>query len=96
MSSKPLHGYIPISGEVFHIHTYRCGHAEEVDDSTYVEKAKEIGAPRIVFTDHAPFPGEPFGNRMGNAQVPEYIDSMRHLKEVYQDRIVVLCGLEVE
>ncbi len=96
MSSKPLQRYIPIPGEAFHIHTYRCGHAEEVDDAAYVGKAIEIGATRIVFTDHAPFPGDPFGNRMEIAQLPEYIDFMQHLKEVYQDRIEVLCGLEIE
>lgn len=48
------------STDIFHVHTYRCGHAEEVGDEEYVIKAIELGATGIWFTDHAPFPGDPF------------------------------------
>jgi HisJ family histidinol phosphate phosphatase len=89
-------GYHPVPGEIFHVHTKRCGHAGEETDAEYVEKAIELGAPRIVFTDHAPFPGNPFGNRMTMEQLPEYLESMRRLKSEYRDRIEVLCGLEAE
>ena len=40
----------------FHVHTYRCGHAENISDETYVKKAIELGVKSIWFTDHAPFP----------------------------------------
>ncbi|MBQ2577396.1 MAG: PHP domain-containing protein [Lachnospiraceae bacterium] len=43
--------------EIFHVHTFRCGHAAEVEDEAYVKKAIELGADKITFTDHAPFPG---------------------------------------
>ena len=62
--------------ELFHIHTHRCKHASSEADVEYVEKAIELGARKIVFTDHAPFPDNPFGNRMDIEELPEYIDCL--------------------
>lgn len=88
--------YKPISKEIFHVHTWRCKHAGAFSDVEYIEKAIRLGAYRIVFTDHAPFPGNPFGNRMDYEQLPKYIASISKLKEKYKDKIEILCGLEVE
>ena len=88
--------YKPIDDEIFHVHTYRCGHASEHSDEDYVIKAIELGAKRIVFTDHAPFPGDPFGSRMKMDEYEGYIDSVNSLKDKYHDQIEVLCGLEIE
>ncbi len=88
--------YHPIPGEVFHVHTYRCKHAGNAADTDYIEKAIELGAPRIVFTDHAPYPGNPFRNRMDIEQLPEYLETMSRLKEEYRDRIEIIFGLEAE
>ena len=88
--------YKPIENEIFHVHTFRCKHAGDTKDCEYVEKAIELGAPRIVFTDHAPFPGNPFGHRMDIEELPEYAASINALKEQYKDKIEVLCGLEIE
>lgn len=82
--------------EMFHVHTWRCGHAGDHADHEYIDRAIELGADKITFTDHAPFPGDPFGNRMRIAQLPEYIDSMKLLKELYKDRIEIVTGLEIE
>lgn len=82
--------------EIFHVHTYRCKHASEERDWEYIEKAIELGASKISFTDHAPFPGNPFGNRMDMEQLPEYLDTLQSLKEKYQNKIIVKIGLEVE
>ncbi len=90
------HIYRSISCEAFHVHTKRCHHAGEEEDSAYVEKAILLGANRIVFTDHGPFPGDPFGNRMDMAELPEYIDAIASLKRKYIDEIEIICGLEVE
>lgn len=81
---------------LFHVHTVRCGHAEAVDDEAYIEKAVELGAERIVFTDHAPFPGNPFGNRMRYGQLDEYISSLQRLQKKYAADIAVDIGLEIE
>lgn len=82
--------------ELFHIHTHRCKHASSEADVEYVEKAIELGARKIVFTDHAPFPDNPFGNRMDIEELPEYIDSLAELKNTYKKKIEVRCGLEIE
>ena len=79
----------------YHTHTYRCGHAENVPDEEYVKKAIELGASDIWFTDHAPFPGDPFGSRMLYSQLEEYISSISSLKKNYSD-INIHLGLETE
>ena len=60
--------YQPIENEIFHIHTWRCKHASMDEDYRYIESAIKLGANRIVFTDHCPFPGNPFGLRMDIGQ----------------------------
>lgn len=88
--------YRPKEKEIFHVHTYRCGHASQDSDEAYVQKAIEYGMERIVFTDHAPFPGNPFGSRMKMEEFESYIKSIHSLKKKYKDEIEVLCGLEIE
>lgn len=88
--------YLPGKNELFHVHTYRCGHAGSELDEAYVVKAIECGFDRIVFTDHAPFPDDPFGSRMKMEEYSEYIDSIYSLKEKYRNSIEVLCGIEIE
>ena len=34
---------------IFHVHTYRCGHAGQDPDELYVRKAIELGASAITF-----------------------------------------------
>lgn len=84
------------SDSIFHVHTMRCKHAGTDTDEAYVKRAVELGAKAIVFTDHAPFPGNPFGNRMDYEELPEYISSLKRLKEMYRDQINVQIGLEIE
>lgn len=40
---------------VFHVHTYRCGHATNETDEDYIKSAIVLGSDSITFTDHAPF-----------------------------------------
>ena len=82
--------------ELFHVHTYRCNHAGTEPDSAYIEKAIDLGARKITFTDHAPFPGDFFDYRMRMDQLPEYLDTLTQLKEKYQNHITVSIGLEIE
>jgi histidinol-phosphatase (PHP family) len=81
---------------LFHVHSWRCGHAENIPDQAYVDQAIALGADSIVFTDHAPFPGNPFRNRMDYEQLPEYIDTLSSLKSMYEKWITVQLGLEIE
>ena len=88
--------YIPNENEIFHVHTFRCGHAGNDQDVEYVKKAVALGAKRIVFTDHCPFPGNPFKSRMEIEQLPEYISSLSSLKKEYESQIDIRIGLEAE
>ncbi len=85
-----------MSIELFHIHTWRCKHASEDSDRDYVRAAIEMGANKIVFTDHAPFPDNPFIGRMDMDQLPEYISSLSKLREEMSGCIDIQIGLEVE
>lgn len=45
---------------------------------------------------HAPFPDNPFTNRMKYEELSEYLSSLTTLKNKYQDKIEVVRGLEIE
>jgi histidinol-phosphatase (PHP family) len=81
---------------VFHVHTYRCTHADDIADEEYVRKAIEIGSRAIYFSDHAPFPGDPFFQRMKYRELDEYIAALSELREKYQNKIDIQIGLEAE
>lgn len=80
---------------MFHVHTFRCGHAEDVPDECYIQKAINMGASDIWFTDHAPFPNDPFGHRMPYSQLDEYVQTLSELKKKYHE-ITIHIGLETE
>ena len=79
----------------WHTHTARCGHAYGTDEE-YVQAAIRGGLKTLGFSDHAayttPYPPE----RMDIEQVPEYIASIRSLKEKYKNQISIHLGMEVE
>lgn len=81
--------------EINHVHTYRCKHSD-IDEVILVEKCIEKGIDKITFTDHAPFPGNPFGHRMDYEELKSYIKNISELKEKYKGNIDIICGLEVE
>lgn len=82
--------------KIFHVHTYRCNHAGEERETAYIEKAVELSAKEIWFTDHAPFPGDKFGFRMRYEQLSEYVSSLQELKKQYEGVIDIKIGLEIE
>ena len=84
------------SNYIFHVHTRRCKHASDENDEEYIRRALQLGANEIVYTDHAPFPGDPFTNRMDYGELEEYIDSIHALKKKYRGKIEVHVGLEIE
>lgn len=87
---------LPKKNDGFHVHTFRCGHAENVSDEEYVKKAMELETDAIWFSDHAPFPGDPFGNRMKYEQLDEYLNTLNDLKKEYEGQIRIMAGLEIE
>lgn len=81
---------------IFHVHTYRCKHASQEREEEYVKKALSLGSTKLVFTDHAPFPENPFQNRMAIEELPEYISVLQRLKEKYKGVLDIQIGLEIE
>lgn len=88
--------YLLGKDEIFHVHTFRCGHASEEKDEEYILKAIELGAKAIAFSDHGPFPGNVFRSRMLIEELPEYIETLNKLKGKYKEQIKVWVGLEIE
>ena len=82
--------------EIFHVHTRRCGHASDEAETDYIAKAIELGATGMIFTDHAPFPGDPFRNRMKMSELPEYLMCLSDLSVRYERLIRIQAGLEIE
>ena len=81
---------------LFHVHTFRCGHAKRVEDEVYVRAALYAGAKHLYFTDHGPFPGNPFGSRMSYEALPEYLHTLGELKKRYEGVLTIHIGLEME
>lgn len=81
---------------IFHVHGHRCKHASEEREIEYIQKAIELGAKEIVFTDHAPFPGNPFNYRMAIEELKEYVGTLQVLQQQYKGMIEIKVGLEIE
>lgn len=79
----------------WHTHTYRCGHAKGTDEE-YVLAAIQAGLTTLGFSDHAAYPDQVIGERMNINQLDDYIQSIRHLQEKYQDQIQIYLGIELE
>lgn len=82
----------------YHTHTYRCHHARGFEWQ-YVQNAAEGGLKILGFSDHIPNPFERFdhlGVRMRCRQLPEYIKTVRQLKEQFKEQMTIHCGLEAE
>ncbi len=79
----------------FHTHNEICGHATGTLED-YVKKAISLGFTDLGMTEHAPFPGDAFSNRMAFEELSGYLDECFRLKEVYKDDISIRVGLEAE
>ena len=79
----------------YHTHSEYCGHAEgKIQD--YIERAISLNLTALGFSEHAPFPGDPFGMRMNFNTLPEYVFELQKQRAFYQDRIRLHIGLEIE
>ena len=81
-----------------HTHTYRCHHATDTERQ-YIEKSIKNGIRHIGFSDHTPF-REPNGreqpHRVSMMDAPLYFESLRSLREEFQDDIQIHIGFEME
>lgn len=82
----------------YHTHTTRCHHATGSDEE-FVLSAIKGGYEELGFSDHTPWKYHTdfvSDIRMLPEELPEYVASLRHLKEKYKDRISIKIGLECE
>lgn len=82
----------------YHTHTARCMHATGTDEE-YVLSAIKGGYELLGFSDHTPWKyrtGYVADMRMLPDELPEYMESLRTLREKYKDRIQIKIGLECE
>lgn len=85
-----------------HIHTPFCPHGTKDPFERYIHQAIAKGFKSITFTEHAPLP-EAFvdptpdkDSAMRSELLPEYFDTLRHLKEQFRDEIEIRIGLEID
>lgn len=79
----------------YHTHSEYCGHAEgKIQD--YIEKAISHNLVALGFSEHAPFPGNPFGMRMDFNKLSAYVSEITKQRAFYQDKIQLHIGLEIE
>lgn len=82
----------------YHTHTTRCQHATGSDED-YVVSAIKGGYQELGFSDHTPWKYHTDYQsdiRMRLEELPEYVASIRKLKEKYRNQISIKIGLECE
>ncbi|WP_300704479.1 histidinol-phosphatase [Bacteroides sp.] len=82
----------------YHTHTTRCMHATGSDEE-YVRSAIKGGYDILGFSDHTPWKYNSdyvADMRMLPEELPDYIESLRSLREKYRDQIEIKIGLECE
>ena len=84
----------------YHQHTYRCKHADmDMKDEDYVKEYIKMGFEKIAFTDHCPQKNKIDKRthmRMEYQEKDEYLNSIKTLKEKYNDKIQIETGYEIE
>ena len=85
---------IPMNAN-YHTHSEYCGHAGGTLQE-YIESAISQNLQALGFSEHAPFPGDPFGTRMTFNQLPDYVSEFNKLRDLYQNKIDLHIGLEIE
>ena len=82
----------------YHTHTTRCLHAVGTDEA-YVKSALKGGYQVLGFAEHTPWKYRTdyvADMRMLPDQLPDYVKSLRALREKYQGQIDIKIGLECE
>lgn len=79
----------------YHTHSHYCGHGDG-DLEDYVKMAVQHNFTDLGFSEHAAFPGDPFGMRMEFNTLPAYIAEAKSLQKNYHDKLRLHIGLEIE
>lgn len=77
-----------------HTHSKYSRHAiGEIEELIFL--AIQHGVKILTVTDHAPFPTD-MNNRLQPNELDEYFCTIRELRKKYADKLLILCGLEVD
>lgn len=68
----------------YHTHTAYCRHAGGTAED-YAQEAFRKGLETLGFSDHLPFPGDPFGYRMPYEEIGAYITDVYREKSGIRD-----------
>lgn len=84
----------------YHTHTFRCGHASGREED-YIEAAIARGLKVLGFSDHAPYlffdrPDYYSTFRMRPEAAEEYVQTIKALRQIYQEKIKLPLGYEIE
>ena len=88
----------PLIHANYHTHTVRCNHAEG-SEREYIEEAIKAGLKTLGFADHSPYifkDGHYSSFRMRPEALPEYVETLKALREEYKKDIAIYIGLETE
>jgi histidinol-phosphatase (PHP family) len=86
----------------YHIHTNFCPHGSNDLMEQYIKKALSLNLKEITFTEHAPLPVgfvDPTPNHdsaMSWNDLEEYIQTIYQLKQLYQKKLKINLGFEVD
>lgn len=79
----------------YHTHSHYCGHGNGTIED-YIKSAISNNLIALGFSEHAPFPGDPFGMRMDFNTLSLYVEELKTLREKYQSKLQLHIGLEIE
>lgn len=79
----------------YHTHTSYCRHAKGTV-ADYAKEADKKGLEILGFSDHLPFPGNPYGYRMDYEDLSFYREDILAEQETYKDRMKIIYGFEGE
>lgn len=86
-----------------HTHTPYCYHGSDIAQEIYIDQAIKLGFQRYTLSEHSPLPSDWIDDiqlykrlAMPRDQLSHYIQHARHFKLIYQGRIDVTVGLELD
>lgn len=86
-----------------HTHTRYCYHGGNEEQELYIDRAIELGFQRDTLSEHSPLPTGWIDDislykklAMPIDELPKYIEYARNMKKLYENKIEITIGLEMD
>lgn len=86
-----------------HTHTRYCYHGSSEKQELYIDRAIELGFDRYTLSEHSPLPNGWINDlslfeklAMPIDELPKYIEFARKMKNLYENKIEITIGLEMD